>query len=80
LYVIEGDLDQALPLPAPRHFAKEYSALNRNLIYIELPRTGHTAAGIVMKAEKEMGVQTLYSHCSKMHQYFPQNQVFKSNR
>ena len=35
-------MDQALPLPIARHFYKEYSLINSNLIYIELPRTGHT--------------------------------------
>lgn len=40
-----GDLDQALPLPISRHFVKEYSRVNSNITYIEMPRTGHTPAG-----------------------------------
>ena len=39
----EGDMDQALPVPVARHFYKHYSKVNNKLIYIELPRTGHTA-------------------------------------
>jgi hypothetical protein len=38
-------MDQALPLPIVRHFYKEYSLINSNVTYIELPRTGHTATG-----------------------------------
>ena len=38
-------MDQALPLPIARHFSKEYSLINSNFNYIELPRTGHTATG-----------------------------------
>lgn len=41
-------MDPSLPLPIARHFAKKYSALNSNLIYIELPRTGHTAIGLLL--------------------------------
>lgn len=40
--IVSGDMDQALPLPIARHFYKEYSLINSNLTYIELPRTGHT--------------------------------------
>lgn len=36
-------MDQALPVPISRHFYKEYSKVNSKLIYVELPRTGHTA-------------------------------------
>lgn len=36
-------MDQALPLPIARHFAKAYSLINSNFTYIEMPRTGHTA-------------------------------------
>lgn len=39
---VSGDMDQALPLPIARHFYSEYSLINSNLTYIELPRTGHT--------------------------------------
>lgn len=39
----EGDMDQALPVSVARHFYKHYSKVNKKLIYIELPRTGHTA-------------------------------------
>jgi len=35
-------MDQALPLPIPRHFARQYSKVNSRFTYIELPRTGHT--------------------------------------
>ncbi|CAF4440160.1 unnamed protein product, partial [Adineta steineri] len=38
-------MDQALPLSIPRHFSKQYSMINPNFIYIEMPRTGHTALG-----------------------------------
>ncbi|CAF1001113.1 unnamed protein product [Rotaria sordida] len=41
--VLHGDMDQALPVPLARHFYKQYSLLNPNVIYVELPRTGHTA-------------------------------------
>ncbi len=35
-------MDQALPLPITRHFSKQYSLVNSNFTYIEMPRTGHT--------------------------------------
>ena len=40
--ILLGEMDQALPLPIARHFYREYSLINSNLMYIELPRTGHT--------------------------------------
>ncbi|UJR34715.1 hypothetical protein I4U23_027492 [Adineta vaga] len=40
--LLHGDMDQFLPVPISRHFVKEYSLINSNLTYIELPRTGHT--------------------------------------
>ena len=39
-------MDQALPLPVARHFVKQYSMINSNLTYIEMPRTGHTPLSI----------------------------------
>ena len=42
-WIISGDMDQALPVPIPRHFVKQYGLVNSNLTYIEMPRTGHTA-------------------------------------
>jgi len=45
MLIIEGDMDQALPLPIARHFSKKYSLINSNFTYIELPQTGHTATG-----------------------------------
>ncbi|CAF2501982.1 unnamed protein product [Rotaria sp. Silwood2] len=36
-------MDQVLPPPLARHFYKQYSVLNPDVIYVELPRTGHTA-------------------------------------
>ena len=36
-------MDVALPVPISRHFYREYSKVNPNVIYIEFPRTGHTA-------------------------------------
>jgi hypothetical protein len=38
-------MDQALPVPISRHFSKQYSLVNSNFTYIEMPRTGHTATG-----------------------------------
>ncbi|CAF1014781.1 unnamed protein product [Adineta ricciae] len=40
--LLHGDMDQALPVSIPRHFAKQYSRVNSKFTYIELPRTGHT--------------------------------------
>ncbi|CAF4612325.1 unnamed protein product [Rotaria sp. Silwood1] len=41
--VLHGDMEQVLPVPLSRHFYKQYSVLNPDVIYVELPRTGHTA-------------------------------------
>ncbi|CAF4070708.1 unnamed protein product [Adineta steineri] len=45
MLLLHGDMDQALPLSIPRNFFKQYSMINPNFIYIEMPRTGHTALG-----------------------------------
>ncbi|CAF3760650.1 unnamed protein product [Rotaria socialis] len=43
ILLLHGDMDQALPVPIARHFSKQYSLINSNFTYIEMPRTGHTA-------------------------------------
>lgn len=40
-----GVMDQSLPVPIARHFYHEYRQVNPQLVYVELPRTGHTAIG-----------------------------------
>lgn len=35
-------MDSSLPVSIARHFVKQYSLINSNLKYIEMPRTGHT--------------------------------------
>ncbi|CAF1465585.1 unnamed protein product [Rotaria sp. Silwood1] len=39
--LLHGDMDSALPVPIARHFFKQYSLINSNLTYIEMPRTEH---------------------------------------
>ncbi len=43
--IISGDMDLVLPVPISRHFSKQYSLVNSNFTYIEMPRTGHTTIG-----------------------------------
>ncbi|CAF3747740.1 unnamed protein product [Rotaria sp. Silwood1] len=51
--LLHGDMDSALPIPIARHFVKQYSLINSNLTYIEMPRTGHTATNAAPMTDEE---------------------------
>ncbi|CAF3265919.1 unnamed protein product [Rotaria sp. Silwood2] len=51
--LLHGDMDSSLPVPIARHFAKQYSLINSNFTYIEMPRTGHTATSAAPMTDEE---------------------------
>ncbi|CAF4632347.1 unnamed protein product, partial [Rotaria sp. Silwood2] len=51
--LLHGDMDSALPVSIARHFSKQYSLINSNFTYIEMPRTGHTTTNAAPMTDEE---------------------------
>lgn len=72
---ILGDMDNAIPVPLSRHFYVEYSKVNPNVMYLELPRSGHTATSkFYRRKEKKAKVENCFE--TKMrHQWKMKKQI-----